>query len=125
MTSLLYMDQTNSFWQTNPFEGAFHGVASHVLDLGYLLRNFDSWLDKAGLDFGKRMLKAWVSFAYAENQDRSKTLALGPNHEIVYSSSEEYDQRHRQGRAALLLAIGLDKSVVLGERLQGVSDPGL
>ncbi|KAJ8117405.1 hypothetical protein OPT61_g1391 [Boeremia exigua] len=111
--------------QTNPFEGAFHGFASHVLDLGYLLRNFDPWLDEAGLNFGKRMLAIWVGFAYGENESQSDTLALGPNHEIAYSSSEEYDQRHRHGRARLLLAIGLDKCVVLGERLQGVTNPEL
>lgn len=27
--------------QTNPFEGAYHGLSSHTLDLGYLLRNLD------------------------------------------------------------------------------------
>jgi hypothetical protein len=91
-----------------------------VLDLGYLLRNFDPWLDDAGLSFGKKMLGIWVGFAYAEGQGKSKVLALGPNHEISYSSPEEYDLRHRQGRSKILLEIGLAKSVVLGERLQGV-----
>ncbi|KZM18769.1 hypothetical protein ST47_g10009 [Ascochyta rabiei] len=111
--------------QTNPFEGAFHGFASHVLDLGYLLRNFDPWLNEAGLNFGKRMLEKWVGFAYAEDQGKSKALALGPNHEINYSSPEEYDLRLRQGRAKMLLEIGLAKSVALGERLQGVPNPSL
>ncbi|KAH6615186.1 Alpha/Beta hydrolase protein [Boeremia exigua] len=125
-----HMDQSvaptcvNCDRQTNPFEGNYHGFASHALDLGYLLRNFDPWLSEAGLNFGKRMLGIWVGFAYAEDS-RSEALALGPDHEIIYSSPEKYDQRNRQGRAKLLLEIGLAKSVVLGERLQGVPNPTL
>ncbi|KAJ4986321.1 para-nitrobenzyl esterase [Stagonosporopsis vannaccii] len=111
--------------QTNPFEGDFHGVASHALDVGYLLRNFDPWLDEAGSNFGKKMLRLWVNFAYGEDQVKNKVLSLGVNHGIVYSRPEEYDLQVRQGRAKILLRIGLAKSVALGEQLQGVPEPDL
>lgn len=115
----------NQARQTNPFDGAYQGLASHVLDLGYLLRNFDPWLDEQGRAFGEAMLALWVGFAYGEDKGRSEVLALGPDHEVVYNGPEDYNQRYRQGRVKLLLEIGLSKAVALGERLQGVVHPEL
>jgi len=59
------------------------------------------------------MLQIWLGVAHVENRvGESRVLALGSHHEIFHSRSEEYDLRHRQGSAKMLLEIGLAKSVL-------------
>ncbi|KAH7143498.1 Alpha/Beta hydrolase protein, partial [Dactylonectria macrodidyma] len=107
--------------QPNPFVGAYHGLASHVLDIAFLFRNVDAWLDDAGIGLGKRMDEVLIEFAYRDDQKNDdKVLAIGPSNEIRSMSAEEYDDKYRGGAGQLLLEFGWDKCLALGERLQGI-----
>ncbi|KAM0276428.1 hypothetical protein ACHAQH_006780 [Verticillium albo-atrum] len=109
--------------QTNPFEGGLRGLASHALDIAYLLRNIEPWLEGPGTELSKRFAEAVVDFAYGE--DEADVLVLGPQNEVRLMTPEEYDTTHRNGRGKLLSDIGWKKCLALGERLQGVPRPEL
>ena len=109
--------------QQNPIEGTFKGLASHELDVAYLLQNL-SVLDAEHEKLGKEMAAVWINFTYGKGWDRQngekEVLVIGPDEKLSWSSVKEYDDKFREGRGQILLEMGWEKVCKLGEMLQGV-----
>ncbi|KAH7390379.1 Alpha/Beta hydrolase protein [Cadophora sp. MPI-SDFR-AT-0126] len=111
------------FHQPNPIQGTFKGLASHELDVAYLLQNF-SGLDGEHEKLGREMATEWIHFTHGHGWDRAngqnEVLVIGPNEKLSWCSEREYDEKFREGRGRLLLQLGWEKVGKLGEMLQGV-----
>ena len=109
--------------QPNPFDGHFKGLASHELDIAYLLRNFDEHMNASDRIAAAQMSEIWINFAYGlgwpEGNGNESVLVIGDQDQIKLVDDHDYDLRFRRGRGQMLLNIGWEKSFKLGEMLQG------
>lgn len=114
--------RTNLRKQPNPVSGQWKGYASHELDVGYLLGNFDAYLSESDRKLGKEMAGFWIGFANGEGLSGSKEgelLVIGPKEEMRFVQEEKYDGVYRKGSGKLWENIGWEKWFKLGESLQG------
>ncbi|KUJ09450.1 alpha/beta-hydrolase [Mollisia scopiformis] len=110
------------FHQKNPLEGTFKGLASHELDVTYLLQNLPHEFFGEDQRLGREMAEAWIKFTYSDGWG-NEVMVIGPNEKISFESPEAYDEKYRKGRGKLLREIGGncgEKVLKLGEMLQGV-----
>ena len=109
--------------QRNPFSGRHHGLASHELDLVYLLGGFVDQLPAVETSSGEAMAKIWLKFVsgagWPTEADPSKTLVL-ENGFANIMNVDEYDSEYRHGRKSLLGEIGWKSCLHCRELIQGI-----
>ncbi|KAH7311862.1 Alpha/Beta hydrolase protein [Rhexocercosporidium sp. MPI-PUGE-AT-0058] len=114
------------FHQLNPVGGIFKGLASHELDVAYLLQNFPENLDAQHGRLGKDMAAVWINFTHGRGWDKEngekEVLVVGPEEKLRWCSEKLYDEKFRHRRGKMLLEMGWEKCCKLGEMLQGVWD---
>ncbi|KAH6705400.1 Alpha/Beta hydrolase protein [Leptodontidium sp. MPI-SDFR-AT-0119] len=112
------------FHQQNPVDGMYKDLASHELDVAYLLQNFPGHLDAQHKRLGKEMAAVWINFTYGHGWDKEngdkEVLVVGPDERLSWWSERGYDEKFREGRGRMLLEMGWEKCCKLGEMLQGV-----
>lgn len=105
-------------------DGVFKGLASHELDVAYLLQNFPGQLNGQHERLGKEMAGVWIDFTHGQGWDKDhgekEVLVIGPDENLSWCSEREYDENFRDGRGSMLLEMGWEKCCMLGEMLQGV-----
>jgi len=120
------------FVQPNPFTGYYTGLASHELDVAYLLQNFNSQMPNKSDDhkFSEEMAVPFANFTYGkglglvgeEKQDDFLILGhQGTGDGVSILGQEEFQERIMNGRGNLMDELGWELCFELGERLQGVA----
>ena len=65
-----------------------------------------------------------IHFSHGKSWDKGsgtkEVLVIGPNEKLSWCSGRQYDEMFRAGRGKMLLELGWEKCVKLGEMLQGV-----
>ncbi|KAH7378730.1 para-nitrobenzyl esterase [Pyrenochaeta sp. MPI-SDFR-AT-0127] len=74
-----------NFNEPNPWDGAFKGFATHMLDAAYLFQNFKEHLSPESQDVGKRLAKDFISFANGRPPWQELTKEVGETR--LYGSS--------------------------------------
>ncbi|KAL6711805.1 hypothetical protein ACN47E_002848 [Coniothyrium glycines] len=106
----------------NPFDGDFKGIASHELDVAYLLGNFQDHLDEHNQKLAHAMADKFIGFANAEGwANNGKIIVFGSNG-VEEVDEAVYDLNYRDGRGRVLQAIGAQKLWHLAETWQGVRE---
>lgn len=98
-------------------------MASHELDVTYLLQNIQEPFSEEHKRFGKEMTTAWIKFTYGEGWgkgDGNEVMVIGPDEKITFEGTDEYDEKYRKGAGKLLEEIGWEKCFKLAEMVQGV-----
>ncbi|KAI8940077.1 hypothetical protein NX059_003796 [Plenodomus lindquistii] len=106
----------------SPFDGPFKGLASHELDVGYLLQNFNDRLDKHNRKLAEDMADHFIQFANGEGWVEEGKLVVFDHDGIKQISEKDYDQMYRNGRGAILEKIGRQKLWYVAEMWQGVRE---
>lgn len=108
----------------NPFPGAFTGLASHELDVAYLLLNLTAHLDDANRRLAMNMADHFIRFANGEgwvSESKAGKVIVFDHDGAKEVETAVYDRIYRKGRGSLLLdTIGADKPWHVAEMWQGV-----
>jgi carboxylesterase type B len=108
------------FHVPNPIEGPFKGLASHELDVAFLLQNYDEYFDERNRKLAREMQDQFIEFVNGEGWvEDGKLVVFGGEGKVVVDE-EKYDQVYRGGRGAVLEQIGMQKLWRLAEMWQGV-----
>ncbi|KAF1942622.1 para-nitrobenzyl esterase [Clathrospora elynae] len=104
----------------NPIYGLAKGLASHELDVAYLLQNFNDHFDEKNRKIAQEMADHFIGFANGEGWAENGELVVFSGHGLVTVDENEYDEIYRGGRGSLLEGIGAQKLWRLIETWQGV-----
>ncbi|KAF2281338.1 alpha/beta-hydrolase [Westerdykella ornata] len=125
------------FHTPNPFPGPNQGLASHELDVAFLLQNYA----RASVGWGAAQQKVadamgevFIRFVHGEgwgavgsSEEGAAAAAAGEDEVVVFTaegvekvSEREYDEKWRGGRGKVLLEVGPEKLWRLVEEWQGV-----
>lgn len=108
------------FHAPNTVEGEFTNLASHELDVAFLLQNFWDSLDEKSRHVAIKMTDQWIRFASGEPwSEPGKIVVIGPEG-VVQVDEAEYDEKFRAGAGNVLLKLGFDKCHRVAESWQGV-----
>jgi hypothetical protein len=108
------------FHATNPFDGPIKGLASHELDVAYLLGTVDREMDQRRREVGRQMTERWVRFANGEGWCEEGKIVLISDEGVSDVDEEAYDREFRRGRGSVLVAIGADRLWKVADAWQGV-----
>lgn len=104
----------------NPIKGEFTGIASHELDVAYLLQNFNDHLDGMNQRLALRMADKFISFVSGESwASEGHLVVFGPS-DVEEVAEEVYDAKYRKERGNVLQSIDANKLWLLAEAWQGV-----
>jgi carboxylesterase type B len=108
------------FHVANPFEGGFKGVVSHELDVAFLLQHLNDQLDEQHRNIAKAMADHFIKYVHGEPWTAQGKIVVFASEGVLEVDEEEYDQKHRQGRGAVLDSIDGDELWKVAEMWQGV-----
>lgn len=108
------------FHVANPVEGPFKGLASHELDVAYLLQNFNSQFDQKNRELAENIADHFIRFINGEGWVEEGKVVVFDDNDIVKVNEDEYDQLYRSGRGTILESIGAQSLWHLAEMWQGV-----
>lgn len=84
-----------NFNEPNPWEGAFKGCATHLLDAVFLFQNFNEHLSRESQEVGKRLGRDFISFANGVppwgkfSREIGQTMVYGPSSESAADCVEK------------------------------------
>jgi hypothetical protein len=105
---------------TNPFEGPFKGLASHELDVAYLLGTVNGVMDEQRRGVGRQMAERWIRFANGEGWCEEGRIVVISDEGVSDVEEEVYDREFRRGRGIVLVAIGAERLWKVADAWQGV-----
>ncbi|KAF2850786.1 para-nitrobenzyl esterase [Plenodomus tracheiphilus IPT5] len=108
------------FHIANPFEGPFKGLASHELDVAYLLQNFNDQFDDKNRRLAENVADHFIKFANGEGWVNEDKVVVFGRDGVSKINEEDYDRVYRSGRGAILERIGRQNLWYLAEMWQGV-----
>jgi carboxylesterase type B len=108
------------FHVPNPLEGPFKGLASHELDVAFLLQNYDEHFDGKSREIARELQDQFLRFVNGVGWAEEGKLVVFEGDGIVVVDEEKYDAMYRGGRGAVLEQIGVRKLWCLAEMWQGV-----
>ncbi|KAF1912495.1 Alpha/Beta hydrolase protein [Ampelomyces quisqualis] len=108
------------FHVANPFEGAFKGLASHELDVAFLLQNFNDQLDAKHRYVAQGMAEHFIKFVNGHPWASQDKLVVFGSEGVIEVNESEYDRLYRQGRGDVLSSIDYEKLWRVAEMWQGV-----
>jgi carboxylesterase type B len=108
------------FHVPNPIEGPCKGLASHELDVAYLLQNYDEHFDEKSRKIAREMQDQFIRFVNGEGWVEESKLVVFGGEGMVVVEEEKYDSVYRGGRGAVLEEIGVPKLWCLADMWQGV-----
>jgi hypothetical protein len=104
----------------NPFSGAYTGLASHELDVAYLLQNFNGVLDERNRGVARAMADRFVAFVSGEAWAAEGNVLVFDGEGVKEVDEGMYDEVYRQGRGEILGSIDAGKLWRVAEMWQGV-----
>jgi carboxylesterase type B len=108
------------FHVPNPMEGQFKGLASHELDVAFLLQNYDEHFDEKERKIAREMQDQFIKFVNGEGWVEEGKVVVFAGEGMVVVDEEKYDQAYRGGRGAVLKKIGVQRLWRLADMWQGV-----
>jgi carboxylesterase type B len=108
------------FHVPNPFEGDLKGIASHELDVAFLLQNFNEQLDERNREIAQAMADHFIGFAYGEAWAGDGKVVVFGGDGVVEVDEKEYDRVYRNGRGEVLGSIDAEKVWKVADMWQGV-----
>ncbi|KAI2477097.1 PnbA Carboxylesterase type B [Pyrenophora tritici-repentis] len=108
------------FHVPNPIEGPFKGLASHELDLAFLLQNFDEHFDERDRFVARSMQDRFLGFVNEEGWAGAGKVVVFKREGVVEVEEGVYDGVYRKDRGAVLEKIGVSKLWGVTEAWQGV-----
>jgi hypothetical protein len=108
------------FHISNPAQGNFTGLASHELDVAFLLQNFNGVFDGKGKKLAQDMADHFIAYVGGEGWCRDGEVVVFSDEGVKVVGSAEYDRVWRDGRGAVLERIGAERLWHLAEAWQGV-----
>ncbi|KAH7076477.1 Carboxylesterase [Paraphoma chrysanthemicola] len=108
------------FHVPNPFNGAYKGLASHELDVAFLLQNFNDQLDKQNRRIAESFADRFIGFASGAEWCEAGKVVVFDSRGAIEVDEAEYDRTYRDGRGAVLERLGADKVWRVAEAWQGV-----
>ncbi|KAJ4372377.1 hypothetical protein N0V83_004151 [Neocucurbitaria cava] len=108
------------FHVPNPVEGQFKSLASHELDVAYLLQNFNDHFDEQNRRIAQEMADHFIEFANGEGWAEEGKIVVFGEDGTVKVDENRYDQIYRDGRGTILEELGAEKLRHLAETWQGV-----
>lgn len=94
------------FHVPNPFEGRFKGLASHEVDVTYLLQNFVEHFSQSDRSIANHMTDHVVGFVNGEGWAGQDELVVFDQKGMKNVRREDYDRLYRSGRGRFLEDIG-------------------
>lgn len=108
------------FHVPNPIDGPFKGLASHELDVVYLLQNYDEYFDEHNRMIARSMQDQFLGFINGEGWvEEGKVVVFGRDGAIKVDE-DRYDGVYRKGRGPVLEKIGVRKLWGVADLWQGV-----
>lgn len=108
----------------NPFDGMFKGIASHELDVTYLLQNFREHFDQSDRNIANQMTDRVVGFVNGDGWTKQGSVVVFGEEGVKEIPEGDYDQMYRSGRGRLLDRIGHAKLWNVAEAWMGVRSEG-
>jgi carboxylesterase type B len=108
------------FHTPNPFEGIWKGLASHELDVTYLLQNFNDLLDEKNRKIAEDMADHFIEYANGEGWAREGKSIMFDGDGTIEVDEAVYDELYRGGRGDILENIGMKRLWKVSEMWQGV-----
>ncbi|KAF2025247.1 alpha/beta-hydrolase [Setomelanomma holmii] len=108
------------FHVPNPFEGAYKGIASHELDVAFLLQNFNDQLSESNRKIAESFADRFIDLANGHGWCRKGKAVVFGEDGVVEVDEDEYDRVYRHGRGTLLDSIGAEKVWRVAEMWQGI-----
>lgn len=93
----------------NPFEGMNHDIASHELDVIYMLQNCHEQLDERNQKIALNMADQMIQYINGEGWVEDGQIIVYGYDGIITVPEDEYDQKYRGGRGAVLRSIDAHK----------------
>ncbi|KAF1840542.1 para-nitrobenzyl esterase [Cucurbitaria berberidis CBS 394.84] len=108
------------FHVPNPVDGLCKGLASHELDVAYLLQNFNDHFDERNRKIAQEMADHFINFTNGEGWVENGKVIVFTRDGIAKVDEERYDQEYRGGRGTVMEEIGAEKLRHVAETWQGV-----
>lgn len=108
------------FHVPNPFEGIWKGLASHELDVAYLLQNFNGLLDESNRKIAEEIADHFIGYANSEGWAKEGMSVVFGGDGTTEVDEAVYDDLYRGGRGKILEDIGPVRIWKVAERWQGV-----
>ena len=108
------------FHVPNPLEGSFQGLASHELDVVYLLNNFEDHFDEHNRGIARAVQDRFLRLATGERWADDGKAVVFERAGVAEVDEELYDAKYRGERGAVLRAIGMEKLWRVAEMWQNV-----
>jgi len=108
------------FHALNPIQGTFTNLASHELDVAFLLQNFNEFLDVQSCMVARDMSDKWIRFINGESWCEGGKVVVIEKNGVLSVDEDKYDMEYRGGRVSVLQEIDADKLWKLAEEWQGV-----
>jgi carboxylesterase type B len=109
-----------NFHIPNPFPGTFKNLASHELDVAFLLQNFNDLMNEKHRKLAEGMADHFINFINGDGWGKDGYVTVIAENGIENVEEQEYDRRYRGGRGRVLKSIGTQKLWKLAEDWQGV-----
>jgi len=107
------------FHVPNPIAGPYKGLASHELDVAYLLQNYDEHFDDHDRMIARVMQDQYLRYIHGEGwSEEGKVLVFGRDGAVTVDE-KDYDKLYRNGRGAVLEKIGVLKLWHVADVWQG------
>jgi hypothetical protein len=94
------------FHVLNPFDGRFKDLASHEVDVTYLLQNFREHFSESDRNIARQMTDQVVGFVNGDGWAKQGHLVVFDEDGVKQIPEGDYDQMYRKGRGRLLEDIG-------------------
>jgi carboxylesterase type B len=108
------------FQVSNPFPGAYTGLASHELDVAFLLQNFNGVMDERNRGIARGMADHFIAFVNGESWAAEGNVIIFDGEEVKEVEEGKYDEAYRQGRGEVLGSIEAVTLWRVAEMWQGV-----
>ncbi|KNG46545.1 para-nitrobenzyl esterase [Stemphylium lycopersici] len=108
------------FHVPNPVDGPYKGLASHELDVAYLLNNYDDHFDEHNRGIARAMQDQFIKYAHGDGWVEDGKVLVFDSNGVVIVDQERYDATYRSGRGNVLEKIGMQKLWNVAEMWQNV-----
>ncbi|KAJ4288119.1 hypothetical protein N0V90_012136 [Kalmusia sp. IMI 367209] len=108
------------FHVPNPIEGTFTGLATHELDVAFLLQNYFEHLDESSKRVARQMTDQWIGYTNGNGWCEEGKIIVIEAGGLSKVNETDYDRQFRRGRSQVLERIGVEKCWRLAEEWQGV-----
>ena len=108
------------FHVPNPVDGPYKGLASHELDVTYLLNNYHDYFDEHNRRIAEAMQDQFIRYTHGDGWVEDDKVLVFNSDGVVTVGEDRYDATYRSGRGKVLESIGMQKLWHVAEMWQNV-----